>query len=132
MNSRSHHERKSSESHYQIRHALPRCEHRFRLPTNYRRMSGGNAGEASTKERRNRRWTSAGNAVVHAQSLPLSLSGNFPAIVGALPARLPTNRQTRSEQLSPYRRRINVRIARAVFRHGAINPRNLLRSYARP
>ncbi len=131
MNPRRHHERKSSESHFQIRHALPRCEHRFRLPTNYRRMSGGNAGAASTKDRRNRRWTSGGNAVAHPLTLPLSLPGNFPAIVEASPANIPANHETRSEQHSPSRRRMNVSIVAAATRRCSASPRSLLSSYAR-
>ena len=132
MNTRSHHERKSSGSHFQIRHALPRCEHRFRLPKNYRRMSGGNTGEASAKCRRNRQWTSGGNAVIHPLTLPLSLPGNFPAIAGASPAHIPANRQTRSAQLPPYRRRMNVSIVAAASRRCSVNPRSLRPSYARP
>lgn len=130
MNARSHHERKSSESHFQIRHALPRCEHRFRLPTNYRRMSGGNADEASAKDRRDRRWTSGGNTLVHPLTLPLSLLGNFPAIVGTSTAYISANHQTRFEEFSPYRRWINIRIARAASRLSAVNPHSLLPSYA--
>ena len=132
MNTRSHHERKLSDGHFQIGHALPRCAHRFRLPTNYRRMSGGKSGEASAKCRRNRRWTSGGNAVVHPRTLPLLLPGNFPAIVGTSLANIPANHQTRSEQLSPHCRWINVRIVAAASRRRSVNPRSLLPLYARP
>ena len=141
MNTRSHHERKSSGSHFQIRHALPRCEHRFRLPTNYRRMSGGNAGEASAKYRRNRRWTSGGKAVAHPLTWPLSLPGNFPAIVGTSPAHISANHQTRFEQQLLGERIANLHhrplrggpVAELLRGHrGPVNPRPTMTANANP
>src|SRR5438046_2700542 len=113
-------------------HALPRSQHRFLLPPDFRRLTGGGTGAEPPDNRPAADHPTGGVAAAQPPAHPLPLPSHDRAVAGQLPGplRAPAHQSPRSRLMTRRRPAVGVTGAKTGSPPG--NSPNIVPAYARP